>query len=76
MFLVHIPYTDVTMTRSRECQRLHEKCTGNSKHESNCIMTRLLATRQRKNQSSIPDRTNSYFHVFRLALELTSPLSN
>jgi len=76
MILVHIPYTGVTPTRSRECQHLHEKCSGNSKHGSNCVTTMLLATRQWKNQTSIPGRINSYLHVFRLALEPTSPQSN
>jgi hypothetical protein len=70
MFVVHIPYTGVTTTWSRKCQNLHEKCSRNSKHASNCITTRLMTTRQRKNQSSIHSETNSYLHVFRL---LSSP---
>jgi len=69
MFVVHILCTGVAKTRSWECQHIHEKCSRNSKHESNCITTSLLALRQRKNQSSIHGRTNSYLHVFRLALD-------
>ena len=73
MCVVHIPYTGVTTIRSRECQHLNEKCSGNSKHRPNCITTSLMATRQRKDQSSIHGRTNSYLHVFRLALEPKCP---
>jgi hypothetical protein len=73
MFVVHIPYTGVTTIRSQECQHLHKKWSINSKHGSNCITTRLMATRQRKNESSIHGRTSSYLHVFRLALEPKCP---
>ena len=71
MCVVHILYTGVIKTRSRECQQLHEKFYGNSKHESNYITTSLLAIQQRQTRSSIHCRTN--FLTFKSSDWLSSP---